>query len=278
MENETLYAALRCPLCGTALSLSDSCSLRCAGARRHTFDMARAGYVNLNTHLPSSGDTAQMAAARQTFLRRGYYAPLADALARMAKAYAPSLSLLADAGCGEGYYTEAVGAQFDAALGADLSKHALALAGKSARRADLGDKLFYTAASVYALPLADDSCDCVMSVFAPIAADEVLRVLKPGGILLTAAAGRDHLTELKAVLYDTVIPNDTRRDYPTSLSLVREEALRLSVEVAKEDIYPLFTMAPYFYRTQRERAARLSALESLPLTLDFALRAYKKES
>lgn len=278
MENKTLYAALRCPLCGTTLSLSDGCSLRCAGVRRHTFNIARAGYVNLNTHLPSSGDSAQMAAARRTFLRRGYYAPLAAALAHMAKTHAPSLSLLADAGCGEGYYTEAVGAQFDAVLGADLSKHALALAGKHAKHADFGDKLFYTAASVYALPLADSSCDCVMSVFAPIAADEVLRVLKPGGVLLTAAAGRDHLTELKAVLYDTVIPNDMRRDYPTALSLVQDEALRFSVTVAEEDIYPLFTMTPYFYRTRKERAARLSALKSLPVTLDFALRVYKKES
>ena len=79
--NDLLGAALCCPLCGEALAVCGN-SLVCAGARRHTYDMARAGYVNLNTHLPQSGDTAEMAAARQAFLRRGYYAPLADALAR----------------------------------------------------------------------------------------------------------------------------------------------------------------------------------------------------
>lgn len=275
--NDLLGAALCCPLCGEALAVCGN-SLVCAGARRHTYDMARAGYVNLNTHLPQSGDTAEMAAARQAFLRRGYYAPLADALARTAAAYAPALGLLCDAGCGEGYYTEAVGKMFDTALGADLSKYALALAGKSAKRAGLAQRLLYTAASVYALPLRDDTCDCVMSVFAPIAADEAFRVLKPGGILLTAAAGRDHLTELKAVLYDTVIPNDTRRDYPENLALLRTESLRFTAEVAGDDIYPLFTMTPYFYRTKKERAARLGALDALPVTLDFELRVYKKES
>lgn len=274
--NDLLGAALRCPLCGEALAVCGN-SLVCAGARRHTYDMARAGYVNLNTHLPQSGDTAEMAAARQAFLRRGSYAPLAAALTRSAAAYAPAFDLLCDAGCGEGYYTEAVGERFAAVLGADLSKYALALAGKSAKRAGLAQKLLYTAASVYALPLGSGTCDCVMSVFAPIAAEETFRVLKPGGILLTAAAGRDHLTELKSVLYDTVIPNDTRRDYPENLALLRTENLRFTVELAKSDIYPLFTMTPYFYRTQKERAARLGTLDALTVTLDFELRVYKKE-
>ena len=124
--NDLLGAALRCPLCGEALAVCGN-SLVCAGARRHTYDMARAGYVNLNTHLPQSGDTAEMAAARQAFLRRGSYAPLAAALTRSAAAYAPAFDLLCDAGCGEGYYTEAVGERFAAVLGADLSKYAQAL-------------------------------------------------------------------------------------------------------------------------------------------------------
>lgn len=276
LENEILHAALRCPLCGKPLAAVGA-SLVCGGVRRHTYDMARAGYVNLNTHLPQSGDTAEMAAARQTFLRNGYYAPLADALTRLALAHAPGTSLLCDAGCGEGYYTEAVGEKFAAVLGADLSKYALALAGKRAKRAGLAGKLLYATASVYALPLADNACDCVMSVFAPIAADEAFRVLKPGGILLTAAAGRDHLTELKAVLYDTVIPNDTRRDYPENLALLHGESLRYTADIAESDIYPLFTMTPYFYRTKKERAARLHALHTLHVTLDFELRVYKKE-
>lgn len=37
-------------------------------------------------------------------------------------------------------------------------------------------------------------------------------------------------------------------------------------------------MTPYFYRTKKERAARLSALDALTVTLDFELRVYKKES
>ena len=276
MDGTSACAYLRCPLCGAPMEKVGG-SYLCTGARRHTYDLARAGYVNLNTHLPSSGDTAEMAAARQAFLRKGYYAPLADALSGAAKAFAPAHGVLADAGCGEGYYTERSGASFDFTLGADLSKYALALAGKSAKRMGLAERILYTAASVYALPLADGVCDCVQSVFAPIAEEEFSRILKRGGVLVTAAAGRDHLTELKALLYDTVIPNEERKDYPTKLTQIEAHRLCYTAEISKDDIYPLFTMTPYYYRTKKERAARLQELSGLSLTLDFEIRIFKKD-
>lgn len=264
--------ALRCPLCGAALERAEN-SLACGGARRHNFDIAKSGYVNFNTHLPTSGDDKAMAAARQAFLRRGYYAPLAEAIA----AEAGSGTLLADAGCGEGYYTEIAARGFAHALGADLSKYALALAAKSAKQQGLADKLLYTAASVYDLPLADGVCDCVMNVFAPCVEKEYARVLQSGGKLIVAAAGRDHLYGLKEKLYDTVIPNEPRRDYPTELHLEKTLSVQYDVTVAHEDIAPLFMMTPYYYRTSKERAERLYALDALKTVLDFEVRVYRKE-
>lgn len=266
-----LNRALRCPLCGAALEVAGN-SLACHGARRHNFDIAKSGYVNFNTHLPTSGDDKAMAAARQSFLRRGYYAPLAEAIA----AEAGSGTLLADAGCGEGYYTEIAARGFDCAVGADLSKYALALAAKSAKGQGLSDTLLYTAASVYDLPLADGVCDCVINVFAPCVEKEYTRVLREGGKLIIAAAGRDHLYGLKAQLYDTVIPNEPRRDYPESMHLVKTLSVKYDVTVDGADIAPLFMMTPYYYRTQKIRAERLLTLDALKTVLDFELRIYEK--
>ncbi len=263
---------MRCPLCGAALDMTQS-SLLCCGARRHTFDIAKSGYVNFNTHLPTSGDDKAMAAARQSFLRRGYYAPLAEAIA----AEAGSGVLLADAGCGEGYYTEIAARGFAHALGADLSKYALALAAKSAKRQGLAEKLLYTAASVYALPLADGVCDCVTNVFAPCVEKEYCRVLRDGGRLIVAAAGRDHLYGLKEQLYDTVIPNEPRRDYPTEMRLEKTLSVRYAVTVDGADIASLFMMTPYYYRTKKDRAERLCALDALQTLLDFEIRVYIKD-
>ncbi len=269
---EKFNNALVCPLCGAVL-FKDGNSLSCKGARRHNFDIAKSGYVNLNTHLPTSGDDKEMARARHTFLRRGYYARLAEAIAEAAGGG----ELLCDAGCGEGYYTSLAAGGFNAALGVDLSKYALDIAAKSAAKEGCGDKLLYTAASVYSLPLASGSCDAVINVFAPCVEEEYSRVLKKGARLIVAAAGRDHLRGLKSVLYDNVLPNDERRDYPVNMKLEKAFNISYDTEIAGEDIYPLFTMTPYFYRTKRESAEKLLSLSSLKTLLDFEIRIYKNE-
>lgn len=263
---------LACPLCGGKLVFNQG-SLTCIGARRHNFDIAKSGYVNLNTHSSSSGDDKEMARARQTFLRKGYYEPFAAAVADAAGGG----DVLCDAGCGEGYYTEFATNAFEAAIGVDLSKHALTLAAKSAKQNSLSDRILYTAASVYSLPLASCSCDAVINVFAPCAEEEYARVLKKGARLIVAAAGRDHLHGLKSVLYDTVIPNEERSDYPKKMRLCDVKTVRYDAVIEGDDIYSLFTMTPYFYRTKKESAEKLKSMEKLSTLLDFEVRTYINE-
>jgi 23S rRNA (guanine745-N1)-methyltransferase len=71
---------LRCPHCGGRLARADG-SLRCAA--KHTFDIARQGYVSLLQPGASggAGDTAEMVRARNAFLATGHFAPIAAALA-----------------------------------------------------------------------------------------------------------------------------------------------------------------------------------------------------
>ena len=67
---------VRCPHCGAPLE-RDGGSLFCKGERRHTYDIAKEGYVNLlppgrakNSH---TGDGADMIKAREVFLAGGGY-------------------------------------------------------------------------------------------------------------------------------------------------------------------------------------------------------------
>ncbi len=271
MHKIEINSPLVCPICKSALNFEGG-SLACGGARRHNFDRAKSGYVNLNTHLPTSGDDKAMAAARQSFLRKGYYLDFANAVVNAAG----SGGLVVDAGCGEGYYTELCAKNFSAALGVDLSKYALDLAAKSAKAKGLADKLFYAAASVYSLPLADESADCVVNIFAPCVEEEYTRVLKNGGRLVIAAAGKTHLHGLKAALYDTVTENEERRDLPKNMQLCDSVSVTYEAEVKCEDIWQLFMMTPYFYRTPREAAERLHTMESLKTVFDFEIRTYIK--
>ncbi|MER5455460.1 putative RNA methyltransferase [Micromonospora sp. NPDC002389] len=74
---------LRCPVCGEPLgevSAGAPRALRCP--RRHSFDIARQGYVNLLAgRAPHGGDSAEMIAARADFLAAGHYDLISAALA-----------------------------------------------------------------------------------------------------------------------------------------------------------------------------------------------------
>lgn len=78
---------LRCPVCGEPLAettAGTARALRCP--RRHSFDIARQGYVNLLAgRAPHTGDSAEMVAARADFLAAGHYDPVAAALAAKAR-------------------------------------------------------------------------------------------------------------------------------------------------------------------------------------------------
>lgn len=106
----------RCPVCGQALHFGEREAVCPAN---HRYDRARQGHINLLMSQAAAdrrhGDDRPMVEARRRFLAEGHYAPLMECIARMAAAFAPDAPTLLDAGCGEGYYTEAVAAALAAA-------------------------------------------------------------------------------------------------------------------------------------------------------------------
>ncbi|MFF5215547.1 putative RNA methyltransferase [Micromonospora sp. NPDC000442] len=202
-----VLARLRCPVCQDPLAevvTGGSRALRCP--RRHSFDIARQGYVNLLTGRTShSGDTAEMVAARADFLSAGHYDVISTALAAAADAALATphptvpgaYPLVVDAGAGTGRHLAAVLAAVPAAAGLalDISKPALRRAARAHPRvtAALAD-------TWQRLPLADASTALVLNVFAPRNGAEFRRVLAPGGRLLVVTPATDHLTELVAAL------------------------------------------------------------------------------
>ena len=265
---------LRCPVCGEAVEVQGK-SLFCKGARRHCFDFAKEGYVNLAPSAASGGgDDAGLIRSRTAFLSAGHYAPLADHICDILTAQVPD-GVVVDAGCGEGYYSCQMAAKGLHVLGVDLSKNGIKHAAKMPE--GRASEALFAVAGLFTLPVADASVDAVVSLFAPVAEEEFLRVLKPGGILLLAGAGPDHLLDLKRVLYDTPYQNQPRADAPASMEQLAAERLTLSMELDRDALGALFAMTPYFYRTSKEGRARLEACERLSVGAEVDILLYRKK-
>lgn len=268
----------RCPLCGGPLTEAPG-GLRCPG--RHSFDRAREGYVHLlpanQKHSRAPGDDKGMAAARRAFLDRGWYAPLREALCRLAVDCTDPAPVVLDAGCGEGYYTAGVREALISAgktpvtAGVDISKFSLQ---KAARRCP---DISFAVASVYRLPAADRSVDLLLNVFSPLAIDEFRRVLRPGGTYLYVVPAARHLWELKQVLYDSPYLNEERETPYEGFAYERIVPVDAEITLPNQaDIQNLFCMTPYYWKTPKSGAERLLALESLEATISFRVHIFRK--
>ncbi len=261
-----------CPICKEPLNGDKS--LKCS--KNHCFDRAKSGYINLLSGKGGNhGDPKEMVLARKSFLDRGYYEPLREDVAKTAKEVTPGTGTLLDCGCGECYYTQRIAELLPNAdiMGIDVSKDAVNYGCKRSKKLDLA------VASVYAIPVADSSVDTAVSIFAPAAIEEFLRVLKPEGYLIMAIGAENHLWSLKKAVYETPYKNETADYSIDGFVFIGKKELKYTVDLAStEDIKNLFSMTPYYHKTSQTDIAKLDTLEKLTTEIEFEILIYKKVS
>lgn len=262
MDLDRLASWLRCPSCGSDLHAVPPLVLRCEHG--HTVDANKRGYANLLTPgTRVTGDTAEMLAARGTFLDRGHYAPLVDALAhatvtpREPASHGPSWPAggraapldaglrVVDAGCGTGHYLEALLDAVPGSIGlaADLSPAAVAIAVRG--RPDVDGVVADTWA---ALPMRDGVADLILDVFAPRNLPEFHRVLAPRGRVAIVAAGPQHLEQLRASGRAVGVQEDKRERILEAADPYFETESETRVErvlpLSEDDVRLLLGMGP----------------------------------
>ncbi len=178
--------------CGQPLT-RDGARFVCA--RKHSFDIARSGYVNLlqpqdrRSKLP--GDTVKAVAARRRLHDLGVTLALFDAVAELA--HVSSADSVLDVGCGEGFYLGRLAGQSGCqAHGIDISIAAIDAAAKRFPSCE-----WIVANADRMVPYSDASFTMILSITGRRHPTEFLRVLRPRGRVLVAIPAPDDLIELR---------------------------------------------------------------------------------
>ena len=264
---------LLCPVCKNELNKNGN-SMCCES--RHCFDFAKEGYLNLlaGNHKKGSemGDNRDMALSRKAFLSKGYFDTLLNAVDSLLCEFAPADAKVLDICCGEGYYSATLKERHPETdiLGFDLSKEMVRLAAK--RKS--GNT--YVVANLFRIPVPDNHFDFAFHLFAPFDETEFMRVLKPGGILVTAVAGENHLWQMKEILYENPYKNDEKPPQTILPILEKRKADGRIFLDNNEDLLSMFKMTPYFYHTPSEGIAKLEATPQLETDISFALYIWQK--
>lgn len=262
---------LICPICGKPLEKHEK-EYRCEA--RHSFDIARQGYINLLTVQQKRslhpGDTREQVLSRRAFLETGTYAPIAKALCDTAEALQAKGPIL-DVGCGEGYYSAQLAQSMDSELtGLDISKEAVRCAAGKYKNAR------WICGTAAHLPVESGSAGMVTSLFALTMPEEFHRVLKKDGYYFQVLAAEDHLLGLKTIIYPELLnkPKATVPELP-GFELVRSIPIRFDFTVEGEQVGNLLSMTPHAYRISKEGAMRLEQTRVLRDTASCVLNVYR---
>lgn len=282
---------LICPIEGEPLDV-DAKRLFCKNG--HSFDIARQGYVNLlpvqHKRSKQPGDSKEMVVARARFLNSGVYTPLAEELAKiylylledMNKLDDHQLCLM-DAGCGEGYYFNYVYNYLTSLkdntnlsfIGMDISKPAIV---ESAKRNKF---ISWIVGTNRQPPVQQESVDIIACIFGFQSFEGFNKILKPGGKVILVEAGKDHLKELREIIYPEVKKSDLPDiSHAEEMGFVLSESKIIrfnTAEINNERICDLLLMTPHFYRASKEGRERAIGLQTLVLTVDVVLRVFVKK-
>ncbi|WP_339890533.1 putative RNA methyltransferase [uncultured Alteromonas sp.] len=280
----------QCPLCRSPIDISASV-IQCSN--NHSYDKAKAGYVNL---LPvqfknskSPGDDKSMVRARREFHDLNGYGPLKQRMTDIvAQYYTDSRKrenasingkeelAIYDAGCGEGSYLNALVTGLEAngintsGSGSDIAKIAVELAAKAYKSQQ------FVVASSFDLPIESNTQDVVIQVFAPGSSEEYARVLKAGGLLLTVDPAPMHLFELKSLVYDNPAKHAVEKEQRVGFEQTLDETVNYPLHFDNdEQKIALIKMTPYYWRLPPDRLAVI--VEKLNhVTVDFRVQAWLK--
>ena len=272
----------KCPSCQEPLT-KENRSYRCTN--NHTYDEAKEGYVNLllaqHKKSKNPGDNDEMIKSRQAFLNRGYYHALSSAIVKMIASTERGFNQsILDIGCGEGYYMDEIKKASDKVegeltlCGIDISKTAVKLAAKRKMNALL------SVSSAYDLPFFDNNFHTILSVFSPVSASEIGRVMRDEERqIIMVGPAEEHLKGLTTHIYDEVLPhkgNYSVLDEEKSFMLQEQIEIKEEITVNKENILDLLRMTPYYWQTTVEIKEKILTLDELQTTIHFYIKVYKK--
>lgn len=266
----------KCPVCNNSLHLEGK-TYKCG--KNHSYDIAKKGYVNLllanqGNHFLEEGDKKESVESRTRFLNSGAYSFLRDELIAIIKNVNPKT--FCDLACGEGYYTTGIHKEINAeTYGVDISKAAINVA-STRKNVEALKNIYFSIGNLDYLPFMDNSFECMLNCFAPINEKEFARIAKKGAVYIRVLPGKNHLFEMKEILYENVRLNEPKEEVLEGFELMEKRTISKKVDLTNQQLRDLFEMTPYAFKTGKESIERLFSCRNILMTTEFDVLLYNR--
>jgi Methylase involved in ubiquinone/menaquinone biosynthesis len=237
--------SLICPICKTELSLQEM-SLHCK--QHHTFDIAKKGYINMLQTQPKTSYSDSLFQQRQNFLQSGLYQIVADEIIKTIVEFGGLESpLIADIGCGEGYYCHQIKQKFATSrvVGLDISKAALQYA------SNYSTEINWLVADLTRLPFQDQSVNWLINILSPANYQEFARILQDDGYIIKIIPNANYLQEIRTILQQQIYTNtDTIMQIEKHTEIITQKRIKIVAPIAESVRGYLLQMTPLMQNYQ----------------------------
>ena len=245
--------AFACPICQETLTLLES-SLKCNN--RHSFDLAKFGYVNLAPQIKQSANyDKENFQNRQQILEAGFYLAILEVVSDLLSNSKNAKTIL-DIGCGEGFYSRKLQERHpDKTFYAfDISKDSVQIAAKS----EPNWAVNWFVGDLARLPIKDASMDILLDIFSPANYGEFRRVLSKDGILIKVIPTKNHLKEIRQKVQDQLTNKDysnqdIKNHFQNNFTILSSKTTSLTKPITAEQLQALLSMTPLLFHIDQSK-------------------------
>ena len=245
--------AFACPICQENLTLVES-SLKCNN--RHSFDLAKFGYVNLAPQIKQSANyDKENFQNRQQILEAGFYQAILEDISNLL-ATNPSAKTVLDIGCGEGFYSRKLQESHSEKTfyAFDISKDSVQIASKS----EPNWAVNWFVGDLARLPIKDASMDILLDIFSPANYGEFRRVLSKDGILIKVIPTENHLKEIRQRVQDQLTNKDysnqdIKEHFQEHFTILSSQTASLTKTITAEQLQSLLSMTPLLFHVDQSK-------------------------
>ena len=245
--------AFACPICQENLTLVEG-SLKCNN--RHSFDLAKFGYVNLAPQIKQSANyDKENFQNRQQILEAGFYQAILEAISDLL-ANSENTETILDIGCGEGFYSRKLQENHpDKTFYAfDISKDSVQIAAKS----EPNWAVNWFVGDLARLPIKDASMDILLDIFSPANYGEFRRVLSKDGILIKVIPTENHLKEIRQKVQDQLTNKDysnqdIKNHFQEHFTILSSQTASLTKTITAEQLQALLSMTPLLFHIDQSK-------------------------
>ena len=245
--------AFACPICQENLTLLET-SLKCCN--RHSFDLAKFGYVNLAPQIKQSANyDKENFQNRQQILEAGFYQAILENISDLLANSETSTTVL-DIGCGEGFYSRKLQESHSEKTfyAFDISKDSVQIAAKS----EPNWAVNWFVGDLARLPIKDASMDILLDIFSPANYGEFRRVLSKDGILIKVIPTENHLKEIRQKVQDQLTNKDysnqdIKEHFQEHFTILSSQTASLTKPITAEQLQALLSMTPLLFHVDQSK-------------------------